>query len=77
MISGVVFVLFGEALVLLSIPHLVWALVFLGLNFVYIPLFEEPQLKRRFGDAYVEYSRHVPRIFPRIRPWHSQDSSAE
>ena len=69
MISGVIFVLFAEALVLLSLPHATWALAFLGLNLVYIPLFEEPQLERRFGDAYREYRRHVPRILPRLRPW--------
>ena len=69
MISGVIFVLFAEALVLLSLPHATWALAFLGLNLVYIPLFEEPQLERRFGDAYREYRRHVPRIVPRLRPW--------
>ena len=69
MISGVVFVLFGEALLLGSRPHLVWALVFLGVNLVYIPLLEEPMLERRFGAAYVEYCRHVPRVIPRVRPW--------
>ena len=69
MISGVVFVLFAEALILLSLPHATWALTFLALNLVYIPLFEEPQLERRFGDAYREYCRHVPRLFPRLRPW--------
>jgi protein-S-isoprenylcysteine O-methyltransferase Ste14 len=69
MISGVLFILFGEALVLLSRPHLVWALIFLGMNFLVIPLFEEPGLRRRFGDSYVNYCRHVPRLFPRLRPW--------
>ena len=29
--------------------------------------FEEPQLQRRFGDAYLEYQKRVPMIFPRIR----------
>jgi protein-S-isoprenylcysteine O-methyltransferase Ste14 len=69
MISGVVFVLFGEALMLLSGPHFQWALIFLLINSIYIPLFEEQQLKERFGEAYIEYSRHVPRLVPRFRPW--------
>jgi protein-S-isoprenylcysteine O-methyltransferase Ste14 len=69
MISGVALALFGEALVLLSRPHLVWALAFLGINGVYIPLVEEPLLARRFGDEYREYCRHVPRLLPRARPW--------
>ena len=69
MISGVVFVLFGEALVLLSRPHLWWALTFLALNAIYIPLLEEPMLERRFGESYREYRRHVRRFVPRGRPW--------
>lgn len=69
MISGVFFVLAGEALVLRSWPHGQWALLFLVINLVFIPLFEEPQLERRFGASYAEYRQHVGRIFPRRRPW--------
>ncbi len=69
MISGVVFVLAGEAMLLASRPHAVWALTFLVINLVYIPLLEEPLLRLRFGESYREYCRHVPRIFPRLRPW--------
>jgi len=69
MISGVIFVLFGEALVLGSLPHAAWAAFFLLLNLVYIPLVEEPQLERRFGEAYRAYRAYVPRFFPRRRPW--------
>ena len=73
MISGVVFVLFGEALTLLSRPHFIWALIFLVVNSIYIPLLEETGLRQRFGDSYVEYCRHVPRLIPRFRPWKSED----
>jgi protein-S-isoprenylcysteine O-methyltransferase Ste14 len=69
MISGVVIVLFGEAALLLARPHFLWALVFLGLNAVYIPLLEEPLLAERFGADYSQYRRHVPRLLPRWRPW--------
>lgn len=69
MISGVIAVLLGEALVLRSLPHLAWALLFAGLNLVYIPLMEEPDLRRRFGDAYQRYCENVPRIVPRPTPW--------
>ena len=68
MISGVLFVLFGETLLLVSRVHLTWSLVFLAVNLIYIPLLEEPQLKRRFGAAYTEYCRHVHRLVPRVRP---------
>lgn len=69
MISGVILFLFGEALVLLSPPHVAWAVCFVILNLIYIPLVEEPQLERRFGDPYREYRRHVRRFIPRLRPW--------
>lgn len=76
MISGVLFILFGEALLLLSRPHFMWALIFLGMNILVIPLVEEPDLRRRFGQAYVDYCRHVPRLFPRLRPWEPEDPAA-
>jgi protein-S-isoprenylcysteine O-methyltransferase Ste14 len=60
MISGVVLVLCGEAALLVSRPHAIWALTFAAINLVYIPLFEEPQLAVRFGDSYRAYCRHVP-----------------
>lgn len=69
MISGVLFVLAGETLILRSWVHLQWTLLFLMINLIYIPLFEEPQLERRFGDSYVNYRRHVGRLLPRLRPW--------
>ena len=69
MISGVVFVLFGEGLVLLSRAQLLWALTFFLVNCIYIPLLEEPMLAACFGEAYHEYRRHVPRLIPRIQPW--------
>ena len=73
MISGVVFILAGEAMLLASRPHAVWAITFLGINLVYIPLLEEPMLQSRFGEGYREYCRNVPRIFPRLRPWSPPD----
>lgn len=69
MITGVIAVLLGEALVLRSLPHLAWALFFAALNLVYIPIVEEPSLERRFGDSYRRYCEHVPRIVPRPTPW--------
>jgi protein-S-isoprenylcysteine O-methyltransferase Ste14 len=73
MISGVLFVVFGAALVMRSAPHAVWALTFLAINLVYIPLWEEPELERRFGDAYRRYRQHVPRFVPRRRPWRDDE----
>jgi len=41
------------------------------LNLLHIPLVEEPQLERRFGDPYRDYCRNVRRFVPRLSPWQS------
>lgn len=69
MISGVFCVLLGEAILLGSLHLLYWFFVFVILNVIYIPAFEEHSLKRRFGDEYVLYKKNVPRWLPRIHPW--------
>lgn len=61
--------LLGEGLLLGSPAILVWFLIFVALNAIYIPLVEEPDLARRFGDGYLGYKRNVPRWIPRLRPW--------
>jgi protein-S-isoprenylcysteine O-methyltransferase Ste14 len=73
MISGVIFILCGEAALLRSRPHAVWAMLFALINAVYIPLLEEPLLAARFGDSYREYRRHVRRFAPRVQPWSADD----
>jgi protein-S-isoprenylcysteine O-methyltransferase Ste14 len=69
MISGVILILFGEAMVLQTRPHALWALTFLAGNLVQIPLMEEPLLRAKFGPAYEDYCRHVRRFVPRLTPW--------
>ena len=69
MISGVLFVLLGEALVFGSLALLAWWAVVFAINAVYFPLVEEPGLRRRFGADYEAYRAAVPRWLPRLRPW--------
>ena len=69
MISGVIFMLAGLALLLGSTPHAAWAATFVLLNATYIPLLEEPDLAMRFGSDYAEYRKHVGRFVPRLTPW--------
>jgi protein-S-isoprenylcysteine O-methyltransferase Ste14 len=69
MISGVLFIVTGEAMILLSSTHAVWALIFFFINATYIPISEEPGLRRRFGASYDEYCANVRRFIPRLTPW--------
>jgi protein-S-isoprenylcysteine O-methyltransferase Ste14 len=69
MISGVCFILLGEATVFGSFPLFIWFLIFLAVNLIYMPLVEEPRLARRFGRDYAVYRKNVPRWIPRLRPW--------
>jgi protein-S-isoprenylcysteine O-methyltransferase Ste14 len=69
MISGVAFVLAGEAVALRSKALFVWFAAFVVVNAVYIPLVEEPGLLRRFAEDYEAYHANVPRWLPRLRPW--------
>lgn len=65
MISGVLFILLGETLLLRSPAIGIEAVVFFLINTAYFILKEEPALLNRFGDAYRSYQRDVPRWIPK------------
>lgn len=67
--TGVFLVLFGEGLLLRSTPLLVVVAAVVVFHLFYIPLSEERGLEKRFGEAYREYKRNVPRWIPRLTPW--------
>lgn len=69
MISGVLFILLAESLLTGSRRIVVWFMLVLVTNLVYIPLLEEPGLAARFGERYRLYKENVPRWLPRVRPW--------
>jgi protein-S-isoprenylcysteine O-methyltransferase Ste14 len=67
----------AEALLLNSGVIFIFLLIFLLTNMLYFPLVEEKTLQRRFGDAYREYKKNVPRWLPRLRPWRNEQSTLE
>lgn len=69
MITSVLFMLLGEALVLWSWPIGWWGLFFFAANSIYFRLSEEKGLERRFGGDYLAYKANVPRWLPRFTPW--------
>lgn len=64
MISGVFMIVVAEACLWRSVPIALWAGTFMTVNAIYIPLSEEPALRRRFGASYEHYVRVVPRFLP-------------
>lgn len=69
MISAVLFMVAGQALIWGSWLTGALALFFFTVNHVYFILSEEPGLEKRFGESYREYKAHVPRWLPRRTPW--------
>ncbi len=67
MMIGVILVLLGEAILSGSLLVFIWCLIFFQGCLVLIPFWEEPDLERRFGEAYLEYKRKVPRWIPKLK----------
>ena len=68
MITGVVSVLAGEALIWGSWVVGLWAAIFVLINHTYFVLLEEPDLAARFGASYAAYKARVPRWVPLWKP---------
>jgi protein-S-isoprenylcysteine O-methyltransferase Ste14 len=73
MLTGVILFLVAEAILFRSLPIFLWALFFFVLNTVYFALSEEPQLEKRFGQAYTDYKRNVPRWLPKLAPYNADE----
>jgi protein-S-isoprenylcysteine O-methyltransferase Ste14 len=69
MITGVLAMLVGEAMLFRSRPIAVWALLVFAINHSYFLLLEEPGLVARFGEEYRRYRDAVPRWIPRWKGW--------
>ena len=69
MISSVLFMVAGQALLWGSGLTAALAAVFFVVNHVYFITSEEPGLVKRFGDSYRAYKANVPRWLPRLQPY--------
>lgn len=48
---------------------LVYVACFVTLAHLLVYFHEEPSLRKKFGQDYVDYCRNVPRWLPRLKPW--------
>ena len=69
MITGVLAVLLGEALIFGSTAIAIWAAIFAVINHLFFLAYEEPAVERRFGEEYRRYRADVPRWIPRRTPY--------
>ncbi|HKO03685.1 MAG TPA: hypothetical protein VJW51_02995 [Candidatus Acidoferrales bacterium] len=62
-------VIFGQGLLFGSVTVLAYgAAVWLAFH-LFVLLYEEPVLRRRYGAEYDRFVAEVPRWLPRLRPW--------
>jgi protein-S-isoprenylcysteine O-methyltransferase Ste14 len=59
----------GEALLLGRLSLLLYAAVVAVITNVFVRFYEEPALRRQFGEQYEAYRQAVPGWWPRLRPW--------
>jgi protein-S-isoprenylcysteine O-methyltransferase Ste14 len=59
----------GQALALGQLVLLPYASAFALAVATFVRFYEEPTLRRRFGEQYEAYRRAVPAWWPRRRPW--------
>ena len=69
MYLAVLAIVVGQALLLGQRPLLTYALVVAVLFAVFVKVYEEPTLRRRYGEQYDAYCRVVPGWIPRLRRW--------
>ncbi|MEQ1585391.1 MAG: methyltransferase [Cyclobacteriaceae bacterium] len=69
MIMGVLAILIGESLAILSLPIFLWAVIFFIVNTILFITYEEPNLERKFGEDYRVYKRNVNRWIPKLKPF--------
>jgi protein-S-isoprenylcysteine O-methyltransferase Ste14 len=66
MYIGVFGVLVGEAATFRAFVLLKYAAVCFAAAYLFVIFYEEPTLRRQFGESYEQYRRSVPRWIPRL-----------
>jgi protein-S-isoprenylcysteine O-methyltransferase Ste14 len=60
-------VVLGEALCFGQWILFIWLIAMSRIIVLIVVNYEEPQLERRFGESWIEYTKQVPRWLPRIK----------
>ena len=71
----VVTIVSGQALCLGQTWLFAYAGALLVVFHLFVLFYEEPNLRRRFGESYEAYCLHVRRWWPRLTPWRESGAS--
>jgi protein-S-isoprenylcysteine O-methyltransferase Ste14 len=69
MYVAVLALIVGQALLFGDLALFAYAVIVWAAFSAFVLGYEEPTLRRTFGDEYLSYCAHVPRWIPRLRPW--------
>ena len=64
----------GQALVFADVALAAYAAIVCAAFMAFVMGYEEPMLKRLFGEQYAIYRANVPPWIPRLRAWNAQDA---
>jgi len=59
----------GQGLLLGDVRLFAYGFLVWFLSHLFVVGYEEPKLKKTFGEEYLEFCRNVPRWIPRLTPW--------
>lgn len=74
MYVAVLALIFGQMFVFQHAGLLAYGIVIWMAFQVFVLAYEEPTLKRDYGDEYRTYAAHVPRWIPRLTPWRGPET---
>jgi protein-S-isoprenylcysteine O-methyltransferase Ste14 len=74
---GVFLILTGESIIVGSVALIIWTVLFILGNLLYVPLVEEPKLAERFGEGYLIYKKNVPMWIPRLSSWKANSQTSK
>jgi protein-S-isoprenylcysteine O-methyltransferase Ste14 len=69
MYVGVLTALAGEALLFARRSMVIYWMVVATTIHLFVLLYEERTLSKRYGEEFEEFKRNVPRWLPRLTPW--------
>jgi protein-S-isoprenylcysteine O-methyltransferase Ste14 len=67
MYVSVVTILIGEVILFGSTAIIIEAVIFMVFAYLFVVFYEEPALRRQFGESYEKYSQTVGRWIPRFK----------